>query len=58
MAIEIVPLAKSDIAGAVDCVQKAFVDDPYFLWAFNDPSQVCLPQSIIISIVLTHTLLA
>jgi ribosomal protein S18 acetylase RimI-like enzyme len=41
MAIEIVPLAKSDIAGAVDCVQKAFADDPYFRWAFNDPSQVC-----------------
>lgn len=40
MAIEIVPLAKSDIPGAVDCVQKAFADDPYFQWVFNDPAQV------------------
>ncbi|KAJ5222322.1 Acyl-CoA N-acyltransferase [Penicillium citrinum] len=39
MAIEIVPLAKSDIPGAVDCVQKAFADDPYFHWVFNDPAQ-------------------
>ncbi|KAJ5090883.1 Acyl-CoA N-acyltransferase [Penicillium argentinense] len=39
MAIEIVPLAKADIPGAVECVQKAFSDDPYFRWAFNDPSK-------------------
>lgn len=43
MAIEIVPLAKSDIPGAVDCVQKAFADDPYFHWVFNDPAQVRSP---------------
>jgi hypothetical protein len=40
MAIEIVPLAQGDIPGAVDCVQKAFSDDPYFRWAFDDPSKV------------------
>lgn len=43
MAIEIVPLAKEDITGAVDCVQKVFADDPYFRWAFNDPFKVRLP---------------
>ncbi|KAJ5175074.1 Acyl-CoA N-acyltransferase [Penicillium canariense] len=39
MSIEIVPLAKADIPGAVECVQKAFADDPYFRWVFNNPSQ-------------------
>lgn len=39
MSIEIVPLAEADIPGAVDCVQRAFSDDPYFRWAFNDPSK-------------------
>ncbi|KAJ5579737.1 Acyl-CoA N-acyltransferase [Penicillium hispanicum] len=39
MSIEIVPLAKADIPGAVDCVQKAFADDPWFQWAFDDPSK-------------------
>lgn len=40
MSIEIVPLAQTDIPGAVDCVQKAFANDPYFRWAFNDSSKV------------------
>jgi hypothetical protein len=40
MSIEIVPLTKADIPAAVECVQKAFFDDPYFRWAFNDPSKV------------------
>ncbi|KAJ5236329.1 hypothetical protein N7489_006420 [Penicillium chrysogenum] len=39
MSIEIVPLAQTDIPGAVDCVQKAFANDPYFRWAFNDSSK-------------------
>ncbi|KAJ5437893.1 Acyl-CoA N-acyltransferase [Penicillium daleae] len=39
MSIEIVPLTKADIPAAVECVQKAFSDDPYFRWAFNDPSK-------------------
>ncbi|KAJ5610683.1 Acyl-CoA N-acyltransferase [Penicillium lagena] len=39
MSIEIVPLARADIPGAVECVQKAFADDPYFRWAFDDPSK-------------------
>ncbi|PYH88644.1 acetyltransferase, GNAT family [Aspergillus ellipticus CBS 707.79] len=38
MAIEILPLTKADIPAAVECIQKAFADDPYFHWVFNDPS--------------------
>ncbi|RAL04156.1 GNAT family N-acetyltransferase [Aspergillus ibericus CBS 121593] len=38
MAIEILPLTKADIPEAVACIQKAFADDPYFHWVFNDPS--------------------
>ena len=40
MSIEILPLAEADIPGAVDCLQKAFSDDPYFQWVFNEPSKV------------------
>lgn len=40
MSIEITPLAQADIPGAVECVQQAFADDPYFRWAFDDPSKV------------------
>lgn len=40
MSIEIVPLSRADIPGAVECVQKAFADDPYFRWAFDDPAKV------------------
>ncbi|CAG7990487.1 unnamed protein product [Penicillium salamii] len=39
MSIEITPLAQADIPGAVECVQQAFADDPYFRWAFDDPSK-------------------
>ncbi|KAJ5130279.1 uncharacterized protein N7515_006318 [Penicillium bovifimosum] len=39
MSIEIVPLTQADIPSAVDCVQKAFADDPYFRWVFDDPSK-------------------
>jgi len=42
MAIEIVPLTEADIPGAVECIQQAFANDPYFLWVFNDPSKVCI----------------
>ncbi|OJJ46866.1 hypothetical protein ASPZODRAFT_141649 [Penicilliopsis zonata CBS 506.65] len=35
MAIEITPLTKADIAGSIECIQKAFADDPYFLWLFD-----------------------
>ncbi|PLB54766.1 acetyltransferase, GNAT family [Aspergillus steynii IBT 23096] len=38
MAIEILPLTKQDIPAAVECVQTAFADDPYFQWLFDDAS--------------------
>lgn len=40
MSIEIVPLSRVEIPEAVECVQRAFADDPYFRWAFNDPAKV------------------
>lgn len=40
MSIEIVPLSRADIPDAVECVQRAFADDPYFRWAFNVPAKV------------------
>lgn len=41
MDIEIFRLTRADIPGAVECIQKAFADDPAFKWLFNDPSKVC-----------------
>jgi arrestin-related trafficking adapter 3/6 len=35
MAIEIRPITASDIPSAVECIQQAFEDDPYYLWAFD-----------------------
>ncbi|OCT44901.1 hypothetical protein CLCR_06283 [Cladophialophora carrionii] len=35
MAIEIKPISASDIPSAVECIQQAFADDPYYLWAFD-----------------------
>jgi hypothetical protein len=35
MAVQIVPMTKQDIPEAVECVQTAFADDPYFHWLFN-----------------------
>ncbi|KAJ5895071.1 Acyl-CoA N-acyltransferase [Penicillium taxi] len=45
MLIEIVPLTEADVPGAVECVQRAFTDDPYFLWAFNDPSKFSVQRN-------------
>jgi hypothetical protein len=45
MSIKIVPLTKGDIPGAVECIQQAFADDPYYRWVFNDPSKVCIVYS-------------
>ncbi|KAL1988964.1 hypothetical protein VTN96DRAFT_6953 [Rasamsonia emersonii] len=39
MSVKIVPLTKGDIPGAVECIQQAFADDPYYRWVFNDPSK-------------------
>jgi hypothetical protein len=40
MSVEIVPLTKEDIPAAVECIQTAFADDPYFRWVF-DLAKVC-----------------
>jgi hypothetical protein len=40
MPISISPLSLEDITGAVDAIQKAFSEDPYNLWVYNDRSKV------------------
>lgn len=35
MTIEISPLTTADIPEAVEVIQQAFADDPYFKWAFD-----------------------
>ncbi|KAJ5499563.1 Immunoglobulin E-set [Penicillium expansum] len=35
MAVEVVPLTEADIPGAIEVIQQAFADDPYFKWAFD-----------------------
>ena len=40
MTIQVVPLTEADIPGAIEVIQRAFEDDPYFAWVF-DRSKVC-----------------
>ncbi|KAF9885114.1 hypothetical protein FE257_000754 [Aspergillus nanangensis] len=35
MSIEVVPLTVEDIPGAIEVIQQAFAEDPYFVWVFN-----------------------
>lgn len=35
MAVEVVPLTEADIPGAIQVIQEAFADDPYFHWVFD-----------------------
>lgn len=35
MGIEIYPITLADIPSAVECIQLAFADDPYHIWAFD-----------------------
>lgn len=35
MAVEVVPLTEADIPGAIEVIQWAFADDPYFKWVFD-----------------------
>lgn len=35
MAVEVVPLTEADIPGAIEVIQQAFADDPYFKWVFD-----------------------
>lgn len=54
MAIEVVPLTKSDIPEAVDIILAAFADDPYFKWVFdpNTVSLLYLPSTYLVAIYL------
>lgn len=36
MAIEIAPLTEAGIPGAIEVIQQAFADDPYFKWVFDE----------------------
>ncbi|KAB8200238.1 acyl-CoA N-acyltransferase [Aspergillus parasiticus] len=38
MAVEVVPLTEADIPEAIEVIQQAFAEDPYFQWVF-DPSK-------------------
>lgn len=53
MPIEVVSLTEADISGAIQVIQRAFEDDPYFKWVFDAStvSQLDSPNttSIIIS---------
>ena len=33
-------MTEADINGAIDCIQKAFAEDPYNKWVFNDRANV------------------
>jgi hypothetical protein len=35
MDIQILPLSRSDIAQAVECIQTVFADDPFFQYMFD-----------------------
>ncbi|KAJ5127096.1 hypothetical protein N7448_007875 [Penicillium atrosanguineum] len=35
MAIEVVDLTEADIPGAIQVIQQAFADDPYYRWVFD-----------------------
>lgn len=47
MAIKVALMEEEDIPGAVDCIQRAFADDPYNRWVFNDRSKVCHSYSLV-----------
>lgn len=40
MTIQISRIAEPDIPGAITAIQKAFAEDPYNLWVYNDRSKV------------------
>lgn len=41
MPVEITRMVENDIDGAVDCIQKAFAEDPYFAWVFPKDVRLC-----------------
>jgi hypothetical protein len=41
MVIKVYALTEKDIPGAIEVIQVAFAEDPYFRWVF-DEKNVCL----------------
>jgi hypothetical protein len=41
MDIQILPLSRSDIAQAVECIQTVFADDPFFQYMFDQNTVRC-----------------
>lgn len=35
MPVQISDITTADIPGAVECIQRAFADDPYYRWVFH-----------------------
>lgn len=44
MAIEVIDLTEADIPGAIQVIQQAFADDPYYKWVFD--ASTVLNQSL------------
>jgi len=45
MSISISRITESDIPGAITAIQKAFAEDPYNLWVYNDRSKLNLNRN-------------
>ncbi|PGH14479.1 hypothetical protein AJ80_05924 [Polytolypa hystricis UAMH7299] len=46
MSLEISLLTEQDIPGAVECIQRAFEGDPYFLWVFDDQAKFSKKRNV------------
>jgi hypothetical protein len=49
MGIVVTPMTEADIDGAITSIQRAFAEDPYNLWVYNDRSKVRarLPTNVV-----------
>lgn len=54
MPIEISRMVEGDIDGAVECIQKAFAEDPYFEWVFPENVREYIHLSSIVPNYTTH----
>lgn len=41
-SVQVCRMTEGDIDGTIDCIQKAFAEDPYNKWVFNDRKNVSL----------------
>ena len=55
MPVKITRMVESDIEGAIDCIQKAFAQDPYFAWVFSENVRIYTICLFTISNYTTHT---